>query len=277
MATSRRNTSQRLTLVILLLASITIITLDYRGEARSAITSTRNAVADALSPVQQAVATVLHPIGNLFSGAVNYGGVLNENQRLQYEVGQLRLQVAQSRFAQQQLQEILATQHLPFSGGIPQVLGRVISAPSSNFQLTIEIDRGTSSGVGIGMPVVSGAGLIGTVVAAGKSTSTIRLITDPLSSVGVRYGTNAVAVADGQGRGDALNLRFVTSTAAPHLGEPVVTSGLNPAALPSGIPVGTVSSVRHSGGAITSQVLVDPAVNLDNLQYVAVLQWFPPA
>ena len=35
-ATSRRNTSQRLTLVILLLASITVITIAYRGEARHA-------------------------------------------------------------------------------------------------------------------------------------------------------------------------------------------------------------------------------------------------
>jgi hypothetical protein len=35
--------------------------------------------------------------------------------------------------------------------------------------------------------------------------------------------------------------------------------------------------VRHTGGSLTSQVLVTPFVNLLVLQYVAVLQWFPPA
>jgi cell shape-determining protein MreC len=57
----------------------------------------------------------------------------------------------------------------------------------------------------------------------------------------------------------------------------VFTSGLDLAAYPSGIPVGTVSSVHHTGGSLTSQVLVTPLVNLLVLQYVAVLQWFPPA
>jgi hypothetical protein len=38
-----------------------------------------------------------------------------------------------------------------------------------------------------------------------------------------------------------------------------------------------VSSVRHPGGSLTSQVLVAPLVNLSVLQYVAVLQWLSPA
>ena len=49
------------------------------------------------------------------------------------------------------------------------------------------------------------------------------------------------------------------------------------AAYPSGIPVGTVASVRHAGGSLTTQVLVTPLVNFSDLQYVAVLQWLSPA
>lgn len=279
MATSRRNTSQRLTLVILLLASITVITLDYRGDARGAVTSVRNAAADALAPVQRVVAAVLNPVGNLFAGMANYGGALNENQRLQDEVGQLRRQLLEAQFAQQQLQQVLAAQHLRYANGIPQVLAQVISAPASNFQLTVEIDRGTSSGVGVGMPVVSGAGLVGQVISAGSGTAVLRLVTDPQSSVGVRYGSNpvSVAVADGQGAQSPIALRFVTATSTPRVGATVFTSGLVPAAFPEGIPVGTVSSVRRTPGSITSQVQLTPLVNLTDLQYVAVLQWLPPA
>ncbi|MGD0983713.1 MAG: rod shape-determining protein MreC [Acidimicrobiales bacterium] len=277
MAASRRNTSQRLTLVILLLASITVITVAYKGEARRAISSVRNGAADAIAPVQRGVAAVLHPIGNLFAGMADYGGALGENQRLQLEVGQLRRQLIEAGQAQQQLDQLRLDQNLPFADGIPEVLGEVISSPSSNFDLTIEIDRGTSDGVGAGMPVVSGAGLVGSVISAGRHTAIVQLLTDPRSEVGVRFGTGNVAVAVGQGEGDPLQLQYVSETSATSRGAAVVTSGLDVAAYPSGIPVGTVSSVHHAGGSLTSQVLVTPLVNLLVLQYVAVLQWFPPA
>ena len=143
MATSRRNTSQRLTLVILLLASITVITVAYKGEARHVIGSVRNGAGDVVAPVQRGIAAVLHPIGNLFAGMAGYGGALSENQRLQLEVGQLRRQLIEAGQAQQQLDQLRTDENLPFADGIPEVLGEVISSPSSNFDLTIEIDRGT--------------------------------------------------------------------------------------------------------------------------------------
>jgi len=276
-AASRRNTSQRLTLVILLLASITVITVAYKGEARRAIGSVRNGAADVVAPFQRGVAAVLHPIGNLFAGMAGYGGALGENQRLQLEVGQLRRQLIEAAQSQSQLDQLRSEQNLPFADGIPEVLGEVISSPSSNFDLTIEIDRGTSNGVGVGMPVVSGVELVGSVISAGQHTAIVQVLTDPRSEVGVRFGTGNVAVAVGQGEGEPLQLQDVSETSVTSRGAAVVTSGLDLAAYPSGIPVGTVASVHHTGGSLTSQVLVTPLVNLLVLQYVAVLQWFPPA
>ena len=277
MAASRRNTSQGLTLVILLLASITVITIAYKGEARHAVASVRNGAGDVVAPVQRGIAAVLHPVGNLFAGIVDYGGALSENQRLQLEVGQLRRRLIEDQQAGEQLNQLRSEESLPFADGIPEVLGQVISLPSSNFDLTIEINRGTSNGVGAGMPVVSGVGLVGSVIAAGQHTAVVQLLTDPRSDVGVRFGPGNVAVAQGQGEGNPLLLQGVSETSVTRRGALVVTSGLDVAAYPSDIPVGTVSSVRHAGGSLTSEVLVTPLVNLSVLQYVAVLQWFSPA
>jgi rod shape-determining protein MreC len=105
----------------------------------------------------------------------------------------------------------------------------------------------------------------------------VQLITDPRSEVGVRFGAGNVALAQGQGQGDDLQLQDVSETAVTHRGATVVTSGLDVAAYPSGIPVGTVSTVHHPGGSLTSEVMVKPLVNLSVLQYVAVLQWLSPA
>lgn len=277
MGASRRNTSQRLTLVILLLASITVITVAYRGTARHVVTSVRNGAADAVSPVQRGLAAVLHPVGNLFAGMVDYGGALAENQQLQLEVGNLRRELVESGQARTELNELKQEENLPFADGIHEVSAVVISSAASNFDLTVEIDRGTSSGVAVGMPVASGAGLVGSIISVGSHTAVIELITDPRSDVGVRFGASNVAVAQGQGQGDALELEDVSETSTAARGTAVVTSGLDTAAYPSDIPVGRVSSVRHSSGSLTTEVLVTPYVDFSALQYVAVFQWLPPA
>jgi rod shape-determining protein MreC len=262
---------------MLVLASLTIITLDYRGEARRIITSVQNGARDGLSPLQHLVADVLHPVGNFFSGMVNYGGVVGENSRLETEVGQLRRQLLEQQAASQQLNELLQQQHLPWLGGIETVPAQVINGPTSNFQVTIEIDKGTGDGVGVGLPVVSGAGLVGQVIAAGASTATVQLLTDTRSRVGVRLPAGAIGVAAGQGYGEQLQLQDVLVSAPALKGQVAYTSGLSGAAYPSGIPVGTVTSVSSGAGSLTKQITLAPLANLATLQYVTVLQWLPPA
>ena len=228
--------------------------------------------------MQRVIAAVLHPIGNLFAGVVDYGGALSENQRLQLEVGQLRRQLIESQQAQEQLDQLRADQNLPFADGIPEVLGQVISSPSSNFDLTIEIDRGTSNGVGVGMPVVSGAGLVGSVISAGPQHGGGAAADRPrIGRRGPIRDRERRCRRRARVRAIPLQLQDVSEASRTHRGAPVVTSGLDTAAYPSGIPVGTVASVRHSGGSLTTQVLVTPIVNLSVLQYVAVLQWLAPA
>jgi rod shape-determining protein MreC len=276
-STTRRNTSQRLTLVILVLASITAITLDYRGEASHGISSVRNAARDALSPVQRVLSGALRPIGDFVSGAVNYGNAVQQNEQLRSQLGTLRREVLQNQAAEQQLQQILNEQHLPYVQNLPTLLAQVISGSTSNFEDTFEIDRGTSAGVGVGMPVVAGPGLVGTVISAGASTAVIQAITDPGVVIGVRFDTpGALPVeAEGHGAGFPLELSGVTADMSAKAGQLVYTSGVMGDSLPAGIPVGTVSSVRYSGGSLTKSVFVTPVASLEGVGYVTVLQWFP--
>jgi rod shape-determining protein MreC len=279
LATTRRHTSQRLTLIILLLASITIVTLDYRGTVSHDLGSLRNAARDAISPIQRVFSAALRPVGDFFSGAVNYSSVVADNARLQTEMGTLRRQVLEDSLAQHQLQQILSEEHLPWVGNIPTKLAGVLVGSSSNFELTLELNVGTSDGVGTGMPVVAGAGLLGSIVSAGRDTSVVRLITDPGSDVAVHFGSaNSVAVAVGQGTGQPLRLLDVTASMSPRVGERVFTSGLTGASTyPSGIPVGYITSVSPVSGSLTRTVLVRPFASFSNSEYVTVMQWLPPA
>src|SRR5579863_10242079 len=132
MAVTRR-TSQRLTLVMLILASATIITINYRGDARSTISAVRNAARDVVSPLQRLISDILHPVGDFFSGAVNYGGAENENRVLRQEIAQLRRQAAESGVAARQLSQLLTQLHLPFVENLRAVQAQVINQSPSNF------------------------------------------------------------------------------------------------------------------------------------------------
>ena len=275
MAANRR-TSQRLTLVILVLASITVLTLDYHGEASRAITHVRNAARDVLAPLQRGIAAALHPVGDVFSGTIHYGSLETQNQQLREELGRIRLKLAADAFASAQAGRVLSLAHLPYVAGIPMIASEVIGNSTSNFQSTVELDGGTSSGIGPGMPVVANAGLVGTVVSASSSTATVLLVSDPTSSIPVSIGGTGLYRAVGAGWGRALTLGYVAGSTAVHRGELVYTSGLGGGALPAGIPLGVVRSVRVSSEGLSTAVKVTPLVNLDDVQFVDVLEWLEP-
>jgi rod shape-determining protein MreC len=273
---ANRHTSQRLTLVMLVLASLTVLTLDYHGQASHAITHVRNAVRDVISPIQRGIAAALHPVGDVFSGTIHYGSLETQNQQLREELGRIRLKLAADSYASAEAQRILALAHLPYVAGIPLITGEVIGNATSNFQATVELGEGTSSGVGPGMPVVANAGFVGTVVSASSSTATVLLLTDATSSIPVTIGGSGLYRALGTGWGRPLTLNYVAGTTAVHRGELVYTSGLGGGAIPAGLPVGYVRSVRVSSEGLSAAVTVTPIVNLDDLQFVDVLEWLEP-
>jgi len=269
-----RGSNQRLTLLILLLISVTVVTLDYHGSVARGITHVRNGVVSVLSPFQRATSAVLHPVGDVFAGAIHYGQLATQNQQLRAQIGALQRGTAQQRYSLEAARQIALLSRLPYTN-IPSVVGEVIAPASSNFERTVEIDLGTSSGVGPGMPVVGTSGLIGTIISSSGSASTVQLVTDARFGVGVLLGPTYFRAV---GNGSGLTLEQLQSkSVVPHLREVAITSGQDNGAYPPGIPVGSVSSVSTNQAGVLQKVSIHPSVNLTQLQYIAVLQWLAPA
>lgn len=279
MATTTRRASQHVTLLIVVLASITALTLNYRGQASHGISRVRSGVADALAPVQRAIARIIHPLGDVVSGALHYGTVQRENAALRQQLAQLANGGAESTYLSERASQVFQLAHLPDSAGVPTLVAPVLLGPSSNFEQTIELGVGTDEGVGPGMPVEEAGGLVGSVLSAGASTSRVLLLTDPRSSVAVRFGvtgTGSVAVLQGQGAGKPLAVTSASGLVV-HRGEQVLTSGLAAASYPAGLPVGRVATVSLTAGGLSESVTVTPAATAASAQYVAVLLWTPSA
>ncbi len=276
----RRSRRPRTTLLLLVLASVTIITLDARGGFHRITSGVKSVASDAFAPVRSGVDDVIEPIGSFLAGSVHYGAVRQQNQKLQQEINQLKMQqLSQGDAAQAltELKQLSAFLNLPFIGNLQTVDAEVTDYGSSDFAATIDISVGRDQGVQLNMPVVGAGGLVGQVVQANHSTSTVRLITDGQSAVGVRYGPapGSLAILTGQGAGKPLAADLVPTNTPLASGEVFTTSGLQGAIYPGGIPVAEVVTSKTKSSASQESVTLEPIADLTHLRYVSVLLWGP--
>ncbi len=175
---------RRTTLVLLVLVSVTLITFDVRGSG--VIDGARSTAGDVFSPVRNVARTVFRPFENTWHGIFDYEDVKRERDRLADQVEAQEGAAIAADAAVREMQALEALDKLPTLANVPQVTGRVISEPASNFDRTVDINQGTGQGVQVGMPVISNGGLVGRVMKVYPDRSTVRLITDPNFSMAVK-------------------------------------------------------------------------------------------
>ena len=276
MALSRRSGRSRFTLALLILTSVTVLTLDFRGS--STIHSLRNSASSAFSPVRDAASNVFSPVSNAWNGLFHYGDLKKENERLRAQLEDAQGQAAQGADARKQLDELTSLEGIVQFTQLQSVTSEVISGPLTNFEHTLEIDRGTSKGIKVGMPVVTGAGLIGRVVDVQSNRSVIKLLTDPDIVAGVRLASSGeTGLLHGQGDGKPLVIDAgIEPKVVVPKDETVLTSGEDRATFPGAIPIGRVSKAELAAGQLTQVLTVTPLADLGRLTFVKVLLWEPP-
>ena len=259
---------------MVVLTAVTLITITSRSDNGIA-RSIRGIARDGFGPVGSLGAKITSPIGDAFSGISNYRKLKKENERLQRDVDRYRAAALQSADARRERAELLRLDKFEIPDDIKTLNARVLGASPSNFELTIEIDRGSSRGVGIYMPVVTYAGLIGQVVSVSRTRAVVRLITDPRTSIGVRLAESGdVGIAKGGGPGTNLPIANIELDTNVATGESVFTSGLQDSRYPAGILVGTVDkALRPRPGELQRSVTLRPVANFRRLGFVKVLLW----
>ena len=276
MAVYRRTARPRFTLLLLVLTSITLITLDFRGQASGVLSSVKSVGQDAFAPIQSAASAVTRPVGDFFQGIFHYGALEKENARLRQQLADSRAATLRAADAERERKSLLDLEKLGYIGDIPTVSARVVSLSLSDLDQTVQLDRGRNAGIAKGMPVVVGSGLVGRVVSASLTRSTVLLVSDPGFAVGIRLDPSGdVGVAHGQGQGKTLAMDPLAKDTPVTVGDVVTTSGLQQSIFPPQIPVGTVLSVTTDPGALLKSVRITPIVDLRRLTFVKVVQWSP--
>ncbi len=261
----------RLLLIILLVTSLFLITLDLRGV--SLTKSSRSITQSILTPVQNGVSTVFSPVGRFFSSVKNFGKTKAELDQVKAANNLLKAQLAKAADSKGALTQLKGLLNLAGQGGYKIVPARVIGRGSSaSFSQTITVDAGSSDGISVNQTVISQNGLIGVVKTVTSNSAIILLISDPSFKVGVRIArSQSVGVLLGQGNSQ-YQLELLDPTGTIENGDVLVTNGSqgNRPFVP-GVPVGQVSSVDHTNSSLTQTAIVKSYANLNDLGVVSVI------
>lgn len=267
----------RTVLVLLLLASFTVITLDVRGGDASPVEPLRSAVGEVFGPVEEATATVVRPFEQVPEFFHTTGSLREDLAALRAENAALRGRLATGVVDRNRVAELDGLLARSADTGYALVPARVVAmGPAQSFSRTVTIDAGTTSGVHADMTVLNNDGLVGRVIRADRGTATVLLIVDRESVVGGRLGSS-MEVGFLRGRGNIgddgrLDLDLVDDAASPAKDDIVVTWGSkNGVPYVPGVPVGRVREVYSSPRQLSKQAVIEPLVDFSALDLVGVV------
>jgi rod shape-determining protein MreC len=269
-----RTRSTRGMVIVLVVASLVTITIDYREGSGGPLAKVSDALQTVVTPMQRGVSTVFHPVAAFFGALAHLPSREAEIKRLKRQIQQNRQEHIQYLNALNLLREVQQLQDIAKSYDFQTTGADVIGSAISNFEWSVDIDKGSGDGIRKDMPVMNAQGLVGKVIDVWSGGSKVLLVADPDSAVAARLvGSQETGMLTGQGRND-LQMSLIDQTTEVATGEGVMTSAYNGGLFPAGIPIGSVSNVAVDEATGEKEISVAPFVDLSKLDVVLVITSF---
>lgn len=157
------------------------------------------------------------------------------------------------------------------------LIAELMAVDVDPYRRQVMIDRGTSSGVFVGQPVLDANAVMGQVTRVAPFSATVLLITDASHGLPVQINRNGLrTVARGTGFINRLELSHLSKNADVRVGDLVVTSGLG-GHFPPGYPVARIAEVCQESGKPFATVIAEPTARLDRSREVLLVWTLAPA
>jgi rod shape-determining protein MreC len=268
---------RRAVLGLLVVLSLLLLTA-YFGEAPSGrLHAVQRSFLSVVSPLQDGASKAIKPVRNLFGWFGEAEHAKSQRDELRKQNDALRAQLAADSSEKRTYRQLIALfklDQLSVNDYHP-VTATVFGVTPNIWYSTVNIDKGSNSGIQVNDPVINGEGLVGKVATVVGDGAQVDLVTDSSMGVAARIGTgNAVGMVQPKvGDPNDLLLGYLPTNAQANKGEWVYTSGTVESGYdslyPPGLTIGQVTSVNEESAY--KSVNVSPAVNLHNLNIVQVL------
>lgn len=199
--------------------------------------------------------------------------LIEENEALSNENYEQRVDIMRLHSLEQENAAMRKLLNSPLRVSSRRIFAEVINVDSDPYLQRLVVNRGASSGVYAGMPVITDEGLVGQVVNVAYGSSRVLLLSDPSSAIPVTNTRNQVrAIISGTGVHDELVIENMPRSTDVREGDLLVTSGFG-GVYPEGYPVAIVSSVGFSEEQPFAEVKAKPLVDTDRIRYVLMF-WY---
>lgn len=271
---------RRAVLVVLVVLSLVLLSTHFSEGEEGPLHRLERAVAAVLGPVEEGAERALKPVRDLIDWFEETFEARGENDELREEVQELRERVAEAESAVGENDELRALLELGPGGGIEGFEGvsaRVIGRSPTVWYSTVNIDQGSSSGIRVDDPVITGDGLVGRITEATSGHSQVTLITDHRSAVSGKVlpdGPSGVITPE-VGDPEDLLLDFIPEDEEIDEGQMVITAGWRAGKLaslfPYGIPIGEVTEASIGEQETYQRVHLRPFADIREVDFVEVL------
>ena len=279
---------RRAVLAVLVVVSLVMISATFSEAQSGPMHTLQRGVSAMLSPIEEGANRALKPLRDLVNWFDETFEARGENEDLHAENAELRAELTDAQEALGENEQLRGLHELdkglgrdPELAGYEPVTARVIARSPTLWFSSVQIDRGTSSGVEVNDAVVSPDGLVGRVGETTRGAAQVELITDPRSAVTAKVVPSGPSgVLEPQvGDPEDLMLDFVEQDEEVVEGETLVTAGWSTgkisSAYPPGIEIGRVAETELGEDEGFLRVHVEPFTDLRELEYLQVLTGGP--
>ena len=261
-------TSYVVAVIGILFALLLVLSARFDPKGHAAI---QLLLTDLTSPISNGGRAVVGGAASGYDAIAAYVDAGSKNRAMDAELRRNRAQLIEARATARENYRLKRLTRLIESSPGAIVSARLIASTGASARRYATLSAGGSQGVTAGQPVRTSEGLIGRVVAAGRITARVLLITDGGTVTPVRrLSDGQPALATGRGDG-GLDIRAVEAGSNPFkVGDIFVTSGAG-GIYPPDIPVALAKVSRPD--VMIARPLADPA----QLDFAIVLPPFAAA
>jgi rod shape-determining protein MreC len=255
--------------VVASLLSLSLMVLDHRYNTLESLRSTLSVV---LYPVQY-LAGLPSVLSQSASQAMTSRSELETQlEHLHDDNLVLRARLQKFEALEAENMRLRALLDSSFKVGDRVLIAELMAVEQDPFRQVVLINKGKSSGLFAGQPVLDANAVVGQVTHVNPLTASVLLITDATHALPVQVNRNGLrTIALGTGLINQLELPHLPNNADIKVGDLLVTSGLG-GRFPPGYPVAQVVEVKREPGRPFASVIAETAAHLDRIREV-LLVW----
>ncbi|MET0052538.1 MAG: rod shape-determining protein MreC [Candidatus Thiodiazotropha sp.] len=260
-------------LVVAILLSISLMVMDHRYNHLESLRATLSVL---LYPIQYLASVPVLLSESASDALVSRSELEEQRERLHEENLLLRARLQKYESLEAENMRLRGLLDSSFKVGDRVLIAELVSVEQDPFRQEVLINKGSTSGLFEGQPVLDANAVVGQVTHINPFSANVLLITDAAHALPVQVNRNGLrTIALGTGLINQLELPHLPNNADIQVGDLLVTSGLG-GAFPPGYPVAVVVEVKRIPGQPFASVIAQTTAHLDRIREVLLVWTLDP-